>query len=190
MTTKVTKTKKAPKASHAALRAAMASLASLTLKDLRARYETATSQPGTVLKKDFLIKTLAARAGQDDARPAAAATAAKAPAKAGSAKPGRARDPRLPAPGTTIKREYLGKRYEVEVLVRGFRFEGKEWHSLTGIALAITKYPAISGPLFFGIAQRKAKPVAPDSHARAAATEAPATTRAPNAKRTAKGKGR
>jgi hypothetical protein len=63
------------------------------------------------------------------------------------------RDPRLPAPGTTIDRVYKKKTYAVEVLDRGFKFDGREWRSLTAIAKAITKAPAISGPRFFGIVQ-------------------------------------
>ncbi|MCC7137607.1 MAG: DUF2924 domain-containing protein [Planctomycetes bacterium] len=61
------------------------------------------------------------------------------------------RDPRLPAAGTVIERVYKAKPYRVEVLERGFKFDGREWRSLTAIAKEITKAPAISGPRFFGI---------------------------------------
>ena len=61
----------------------------------------------------------------------------------------RARDPRLPASGTVLKRTYKGKEVRVTVLDAGFRFEGNEFRSLTAVALAITGYPAISGPHFF-----------------------------------------
>lgn len=63
------------------------------------------------------------------------------------------RDPRLPAPGTVIERVYKEKTYRVEVLDQGFRFDGREWRSLTAIAKEITKAPAISGPRFFGLAK-------------------------------------
>ena len=39
------------------------------------------------------------------------------------------------------------------VLDAGFRFDGKDWRSLTAIARAVTGYPAISGPAWFGIAE-------------------------------------
>ena len=64
------------------------------------------------------------------------------------------RDPRLPAAGTTLARTYKGKEYRVTVLDAGFRFDGKDWRSLTAIARAVTGYPAISGPAWFGIAER------------------------------------
>ena len=40
------------------------------------------------------------------------------------------------------------------VLDAGFRHDGKDWRSLTAIARAVTGYPAISGPAWFGIAER------------------------------------
>jgi hypothetical protein len=177
-------TTKTKKATTAPTRDAMRRLAALSLKDLRARYEAATGQPGAVLKKDFLIKTLAARTGKD------AAPVASPTETAPRTQPERARDPRLPAAGTTLKREYLGKTYEVEVLERGFRFDGKEWRSLSGIAMAITKYPAISGPLFFGIAQRGPKEVEPAATAKAEAAKPPKAPRAAKAKGTPKSKKR
>jgi hypothetical protein len=64
------------------------------------------------------------------------------------------RDPRLPAPGATLARTYKGKEYRVTVLDAGFRYDGKDWRSLTAIARAVTGYPAISGPAWFGIAER------------------------------------
>ena len=66
----------------------------------------------------------------------------------------KARAPRVPAPGATLSRTYKGKEYRVTVLDAGFRFDGKEWRSLTAIARAVTGYPAISGPAWFGIAER------------------------------------
>ena len=39
----------------------------------------------------------------------------------------------------------------------GFRFERKEWRSLTAIAMAVTGAKSINGPLFFGIAKRTPK---------------------------------
>ncbi|MCE9637146.1 MAG: DUF2924 domain-containing protein [Planctomycetes bacterium] len=61
----------------------------------------------------------------------------------------RARDPRLPAAGTVLTRTFKGAEIKVTVLDDGFRYEGKEFRSLTAVALAITGYPACSGPAFF-----------------------------------------
>lgn len=61
----------------------------------------------------------------------------------------RARDPRLPAPGTTITRTFKGRELRLTVLDEGFRFEGETYRSLTATALKATGYPAISGPHFW-----------------------------------------
>ncbi len=79
-------------------------------------------------------------------------TAKPAPAKKPVAAPTE-RDPRQPAPGTTIERVYKKQTYTVEVVNGGFKYDGREWRSLTAIAKEITKAPAISGPRFFGLAK-------------------------------------
>lgn len=78
---------------------------------------------------------------------------ATAPAAPRAAKP---RDPRLPAAGSVIEKTYKGKTLTVEVREADFRFDGKEWSSLTAIAMAVTGAKSINGPLFFGIAKRAA----------------------------------
>ena len=65
------------------------------------------------------------------------------------------RDPRLPAAGAILTRNYKGREIRVTVLESAFRHEGKEFRSLTALALAITGYPAISGPAWFGLATPK-----------------------------------
>jgi len=49
-----------------------------------------------------------------------------------------ARDPRLPKVGTTIEREYKGKKLLVRVLEKGFEYEGKEYRSLSSLAKHIS----------------------------------------------------
>jgi len=71
----------------------------------------------------------------------------KATTKAAAAT--RTRDARLPEPGTTLTRTYKGREIRVAVLADGFRYDGETFRSLTGVALKVTGYPAISGPLFF-----------------------------------------
>lgn len=153
------------------LRARMAALLRTPVPVLRKRYAALGKDPAGV-SKDDLVKTLT-----EQAEP----TPAKAPRPRTAAKP--ARDPRLPAPGTVIEREYKGKTYKVEVLERGFKHDGKEWRSLSAIALAVTGYKAISGTLFFGIAQRK--PATPEAAPKtpAKAPRAAKAKRAPRAKK-------
>jgi hypothetical protein len=92
---------------------------------------------------------------QTTKKPAGKVRKTTKPARAAAAPTGtKDRDPRLPAAGATLARTYKGKEYRVTVLDAGFRFDGKEWRSLTAIARAVTGYPAISGPAWFGIAER------------------------------------
>ncbi|MCP4006336.1 MAG: DUF2924 domain-containing protein [bacterium] len=65
------------------------------------------------------------------------------------------RDPRLPAPGTVITKQY--KRRELRVICRedGFEFEGTIHTSLTALAKKITGCTSISGWLFFGLTRRR-----------------------------------
>lgn len=46
-------------------------------------------------------------------------------------------DPRLPAPGTTITREYKGETYKVRVDKVGFTYAGDHYDSLTAVAKKI-----------------------------------------------------
>ena len=60
----------------------------------------------------------------------------------------RARDPRLPAAGTTLVRPYKGKDYRVTVLDDGFRYDGREFRSLSKLASEITGQASINGFLW------------------------------------------
>jgi len=63
-------------------------------------------------------------------------------------------DPKRPATGTVLHRSYKGKVHEIRVLPDGYEFEGQTFKSLTALAMFITGYKAISGPVWF----RSAKP--------------------------------
>lgn len=75
-----------------------------------------------------------------------------APVKEEPAKPEpnekRPRDPRLPAPGTVIEREYQGKTLRVKVIEDGFEFRGKTYRSLSAVAREATS-TTWNGLLFF-----------------------------------------
>jgi hypothetical protein len=60
-------------------------------------------------------------------------------------------------PGTILTRFYKGKDFKVTVTADGYRYEGKDYKSLTALAKEITGYKVISGPAFFANADR-AKP--------------------------------
>ncbi|MDW8224362.1 MAG: DUF2924 domain-containing protein [Gemmatales bacterium] len=64
--------------------------------------------------------------------------------------PARAADPRLPAPGTVLVREYKGRTLQVTVLPDGFEFEGERFKSLSAVAKKITG-SHVNGYRFFGL---------------------------------------
>jgi hypothetical protein len=64
------------------------------------------------------------------------------------------RDPRLPAPGSTIVRKYKGDDIRVLVLDNGFEWSSRHFDSLSEVALAITG-SKWNGWLFFGLTSRK-----------------------------------
>ncbi len=83
----------------------------------------------------------------------------------------RKRDPRLPAAGTTLTREYKGKTIRVSVLDEGFRCDGKDYRSLSALASELCGNPA-NGFLWFGLIDRKVatpKPKSTKSKEKAAA---------------------
>ncbi len=58
-------------------------------------------------------------------------------------------DPRLPLPGTVLRREYKGRELQVQVLTDGrFEWEGEVYQSLSAVAKAITGSHT-NGFLFF-----------------------------------------
>jgi hypothetical protein len=57
-------------------------------------------------------------------------------------------------PGAHLVREWNGRTYQVEVLDKGFRMDGRTWPSLSALARHITG-TQWSGPRFFGLANRR-----------------------------------
>jgi hypothetical protein len=63
---------------------------------------------------------------------------------------GREPDRRLPLPGALLTRKWKGKTILVEVLAKGFRYENRQYSSLSAIAVAITG-TRWNGLAFFGL---------------------------------------
>jgi hypothetical protein len=59
-------------------------------------------------------------------------------------------DRRLPLPGTVLSRKWKERTILVEVLAKGFRFENRQYSSLSAIAVAITG-TRWNGLAFFGL---------------------------------------
>jgi hypothetical protein len=66
------------------------------------------------------------------------------------------RDPRLPAPGTVLIRQYHGREIRVLVLDDGFEWDGRHFRSLSEAARHVTG-SRWNGRLFWGLTERKRK---------------------------------
>jgi hypothetical protein len=60
------------------------------------------------------------------------------------------RDPRLPAPGGVLAREFRGEQIIVRVLPEGFEYAGRLFRSLSAVAREVTG-AAWNGYVFFGL---------------------------------------
>jgi hypothetical protein len=60
------------------------------------------------------------------------------------------RDPRVPPPGTVIRRVFDGKTHEVTVCIEGFEYAGRKYKTLSAIANQIAG-SRWNGFLFFGL---------------------------------------
>lgn len=65
-------------------------------------------------------------------------------------------DPRLPAPGTVLRKEHGGVVHEITVLDDGFEYQGTRYGSLSRIAKEITG-TSWNGFLWMGLAGRNSK---------------------------------
>ncbi|TWT51755.1 hypothetical protein KOR42_34420 [Thalassoglobus neptunius] len=63
-------------------------------------------------------------------------------------------DPRLPLPGTILRRDYKGATHRVTVLESGFEYRGESYASLTAVAREITG-SRWNGFLFFGLSKKR-----------------------------------
>jgi hypothetical protein len=66
------------------------------------------------------------------------------------------RDPRLPSPGTDLKRLYRGQEIVVRVEEQGFTYNQQSFRSLSAIAYAVTG-TRWNGYLFFGLQEREVR---------------------------------
>jgi hypothetical protein len=146
----------------------VASLKAMTAAELRVRYAEVFGEPARTGHKVWLIKriiwrlqVLTERDLTERARRRASELANDAdlrlyPPKSSQsghadkdANPRAERvDNRLPLPGHTLSRPYKGRMLHVRVLSKGFEFEGAIYHSLSGVAKAITGSHT-NGYLFF-----------------------------------------
>lgn len=154
----------------------LAALHTMTTTELAAKFEEVCGRPSRSRNKTHLRRRVAwqiqaaaegglsaaAEAKIAELAPLAEALWRKGATRAarprGGRTPARAghqRDPRLPAPGTVLRRQYRGTAHAVTVFEDGFEFGGERYRSLSRVARVITGTPW-SGPVFFGLAERRA----------------------------------
>ena len=148
----------------------VATLEAMTVAELRAQYSQVFGEETRVGHKTWLVRRIAWRLQalaegdlSERARRRAAELANDAdlrliPPKSVQARPAgkdltakqEQPDPRLPAPGHTLRRLYKGKVMHVRILPKGFEFEGVVFRTLSAVAKAITGSHT-NGFLFFGL---------------------------------------
>jgi len=149
----------------------------MSVGELRVEWQRLYGEPTRSRNKTFLWRRLAWRVQElahgglpDDTKgrilalAPATFTRAQTPPRFGSAlglvasPPGSSprRDPRLPAPGSIIMREYRGQTLRLQVLDDGFELDGVRYESLSEAARVVTGQ-RWNGPLFWGLRDRKRK---------------------------------
>lgn len=127
-------------------------------KDTRTR-----NRPYLVRKISWRLQELAQGGLSDRAKARIAELAATAPLRHVAPRTGKlsakeerndGRDPRMPKPGTVLRREHNGKEYTVTVHETDFEYRGKRYASLSKIAKEITG-THWNGWLFFNLTTRK-----------------------------------
>jgi hypothetical protein len=144
----------------------------LTIPQLRSRYAAVFGEQTPANNRIWLIKRIAWRLQEqaegglsERARRRANALANDADLRMNPPRPPRAAktapvppatpsepalDNRLPPPGTVLTRSYKGQTLQVEVLARGFTYQGQVFKSLSAVAKAITGSHC-NGFWFFGL---------------------------------------
>lgn len=163
--------------------AELAALQRMTVSELQSKYREVFGEPSRARNKDYLRKKVAWRiqemaegglserargrivtlsSGLPDGwrrrlqNPSAADQGSTARPVTRRKKAVRKRDPRLPTPGSTLRRIHKGEEYTVTVHEVDFEYGGKHYTSLSKVAHAITGTPW-NGFVFFGLKKRTTK---------------------------------
>ena len=160
---------------HQAIGRQLTQLRRLTTPQLRRRYAAVFGEHTAANNRIWLIKRIAWRLQEltegglsQRARRRAAELANEADLRTNPPRPPRAAktapalpasptelglDKRLPPPGTVLTRNYKGQTLQVEVLPRGFAYQGQVFKSLSAVAQAITGSHC-NGFWFFGLTRK------------------------------------
>jgi hypothetical protein len=151
-------------------------LSGMDLDALRKEFTSVLGRPTNSKDKESMIQQIGKRlllggkapaaAPSDGAAPAtqkAKTKAAREPDTTNGAKPSPfTADPRLPAPGSTIKVTHKKKDYECKFLgADGYEYAGERFRSLSAIASKILGGVAVNGFLWWGLIKRPAADAKP-----------------------------
>ncbi len=146
--------RRAPAIRSEALAAEIASLLNLDIDELRERWKAMFGKtPSRDISRSFVTRAIAYRL-QEKAfgglKPSTQRLLAEFADDRVNGSAFAASLSRIVRPGAALVREWRGISHQVSVLEKGFRFRGKRYRSLSGVAREITG-TQWSGPLFFGL---------------------------------------
>ncbi|MGZ3417083.1 MAG: DUF2924 domain-containing protein [Polyangiales bacterium] len=131
----------------------LSEISKLGRTDLQRLYLEVLGVPATSCNvmhlRGVVARALLSRAGQLVPEAAQAAIASAEPVEP-------ARDARLPAAGSVLRREHAGVVHRVKVLERAFVYQGAQYRSLSAVARAITG-TTWNGFVWFGLSERAPK---------------------------------
>jgi len=160
-------------ASGTILTAELAGLEDLSVRQLQDRFAALSGRESRSFNRDYLFKRCAwliqelheggltpeARALATELAPGTSLRARPLPSPPLTPDPkpaGHPLDPRLPPPGTVLRKEHEGVGHEITVLDEGFEYRGKPYRSLSRLAKEITG-TSWNGFLWLGLTARKDK---------------------------------
>lgn len=151
----------------------LVAISAMSVGELHERYEQLFGGPSRSRNRAFLLKKLMYRVQElreggldDEARARARELARDTPLRVRPPRPspaapgadtgeqgGITRDPRLPPPGTVLRKEHAGTVHEITVLEAAFEHAGTRYRSLSRVAKEITG-TSWNGFLWLGLTQR------------------------------------
>ena len=147
----------------------IAKLQRMSVAELQAEWIRLYGEPTRSRNRQFLFRRLAWRiqelqhGGLSDVakdridKLALEFTRARTPAVASTTLPDEhrpRRDPRIPLPGTLIRKAYKGRELRVVVRDDGFELDATMYPTATALAKAVSGSTSINGNLFLGITKR------------------------------------
>ncbi|MBI4564445.1 MAG: DUF2924 domain-containing protein [Planctomycetes bacterium] len=159
---------KSKKQAESGVVAELAALQGMGQPELKAKFKEVVGEEPRSHNKPYLIRRIAftlqregkgrkAMKGQGEAAAPATAPATDAPSAVQPAEQqgSKGRDPRLPAIGSIISKNYKDREIKVLVTEDGFEMDGERFRSLSAIAKKLMGGTSVNGFLFFGLLKQE-----------------------------------